>query len=166
MASRRKKASKAVPFNAADLASITKANPYIQRLIDDSALRDNVRSAIDSGHSAYDRLIGSKAPQKALLDDRKLQNDLRSAAEAVRDAAKALSDAPKHPKPSKRKKGRRLGRRLMLLLVGGALALALSESLRSKVLDALFGAEEEFTYTPPAGTPAPEPEPAGSASAA
>lgn len=168
MASRHKKAGKAVPFNAADLANITKANPYIQRLIDDSVLRDNVRTAIDAGHSAFDRLSGSKAPQKALLDDRKLQSDLRNAAEAVRDAALALSDAPKHPQPSKakKKKGLRLGRKLMLLLVGGALALALSESLRSKVLDALFGAEEEFTYTPPAGTPTPEPEPAGSASAA
>jgi hypothetical protein len=31
--------------------------------------------------------------------------------------------------------------------VGGGLALALSEGLRKKVLDALFGAEEEFEYT-------------------
>jgi hypothetical protein len=42
-------------------------------------------------------------------------------------------------------------------VIGGALALAGSESLRSKVLDTLFGAEEEFQYTPPAGTPAPPP---------
>ena len=40
------------------------------------------------------------------------------------------------------------------------LALALSEDLRNKVLDALFGAEEEFDYTstttaPPPPTPAP-----------
>ena len=32
-------------------------------------------------------------------------------------------------------------------LVGAGLALALSEPLRKKVLDALFGAEEEFEYT-------------------
>ena len=32
-------------------------------------------------------------------------------------------------------------------IVGGGLALALSEDLRKKVLDALFGAEEEFEYT-------------------
>src|SRR3712207_6960774 len=31
--------------------------------------------------------------------------------------------------------------------VAGGLALALSEGLRKKVLDALFGAEEEFEYT-------------------
>jgi hypothetical protein len=31
--------------------------------------------------------------------------------------------------------------------VGAGLALALSEDLRKKALDALFGAEEEFEYT-------------------
>ncbi|MGH2872530.1 MAG: hypothetical protein ACRDL5_08710 [Solirubrobacteraceae bacterium] len=155
MASRKKKVAKAVSFNAADLASITKTNPYIQRLIDDSTLRDNVRTALDSGRGAYDRLVSSKAPQRALLDDHKLQGELRRAAEAVRNAAMALSDAPKHPRPTKRRK-RRLGRRVAMLVVGAGLALTASESLRSKVLDMLFGAEEEFQYVPPPGTPAPQ----------
>jgi hypothetical protein len=148
MASRRKKVAKAVPFNATDLANITKANPYLQRLIEDSDLRDNVRTAIDSAKSAYDRLIGSKAPQKALLDNKKLHHDITNAAQAVRDVTLALSDAPKR----KAKKGKRLGRKLLVLLVGGGAALAGSEKLRSKVLDTLFGAEEEFQYTPPAGS--------------
>jgi hypothetical protein len=155
MASRRKKVAKAVPFNTADLANITKANPYLQRLIEDADLRDNVRTALDSGKNALNRLTSAKAPQKALIDDKKLQHEIRSAAEAVRDAAVALSDAPKHSKPKKKKGG--FGRKLGLLLVGAAAALALSEGLRSKVLDTLFGAEEEFQYTPPAGTPAPPP---------
>ena len=70
-----------------------------------------------------------------------------------------MSDAPKHSKPRKK---HRL-RTLLLLLVAGGGALAASEGLRSKVLDALFGAEEEFVYTPPAptestnGTPANPP---------
>ena len=33
----------------------------------------------------------------------------------------------------------------------------LSEGLRSKVLDTLFGAEEEFQYTPPAPSPTTPP---------
>jgi hypothetical protein len=41
--------------------------------------------------------------------------------------------------------------------VGGIVALVASEGLRKKVLDALFGAEEEFEYT--AST---TPEPTGS----
>src|ERR1700759_1803925 len=156
MASRRKKVSKAVPFNAADLASITKANPYIQRLIEDAELRDNVRTALDSGKSAANRLSHAKAPQKALIEDKKLQNELRAAFEAGRAAAMALSDAPKHSKP-KKKRGGGLGRKLMIVVIGAVVELAVSEGLRSKGLDALFGAGEEFQDTPPAGTPAPPP---------
>ncbi len=159
MASKKKKvakAAKAVPFNGADLSNITKANPYIQRLIEDAVLRDNIRTAIDSSKSAFDRVTGSKAPQKAILEDKKLQNEIREAAEAVRDAAMALQDAPKHPS-GRKKKGMRLGRKLLFVMVAAIAALAASESLRSKVLDMLFGAEEEFQYTPPAGTPTPPP---------
>jgi hypothetical protein len=153
MASRRKKVAKAVPFNAADLANITKANPYLQRLIEDPKLRDNVSKAIESGRSAYDRLLSSKAPHKAVIDDKKLQNDLRHAAEAVKEAVTALTDAPK----KRAKKGKRLGRKLLIAVVGGAAALAGSEKLRSKVLDTLFGAEEEFQYTPPVASPTSAP---------
>ncbi len=56
-------------------------------------------------------------------------------------------------------RGGGVGRLLLLLIVGSVLALALSETLRTKVLDLLFGAEEEFDYSP---TTAPEaPAPAG-----
>jgi hypothetical protein len=143
MPSRKK--SKAAPFSAADLANITKANPYIQRLIEDSKLRDNVRTALDSTKSAYERLSNGKAPHRALLEDKKLHADLRDAAEAIREATLSLSDAPRR----QARKRRRLGRKLMIAFVGAAAALAASEKLRSKVLDTLFGAEEEFQYTPP-----------------
>ncbi len=149
MASRGKKA-KAVAFNAADIA---KANPYIQRLIDDADLRENVQKAFESSRKAYERLTNGKPPHKALLEDKKLQHDLRNAAEALREASVALAEAPK----KRAKKGRRLGRKLLILGLGGALALAGSEKLRSKVLDTLFGKEEEFEYTPPPGAAATPP---------
>ncbi len=52
----------------------------------------------------------------------------------------------------------------MLAAVGGLLAIALNEGLRTKILDLLFGAEETFDYT---STTAPSnaAEPAGMASA-
>jgi hypothetical protein len=152
MPTRRKK-SKAVPFSPVDVANIAKANPYIQRLIDDAHLRENVQKAIESTRSAYDRLMNGKAPAKALFEDKKLQADLRHAVEAVRDASVALSEAPK----KRARKGLGFGRKLLILGIGGALALAGSEKLRSKVLDTLFGAEEEFEYTPPASTSASPP---------
>jgi hypothetical protein len=53
---------------------------------------------------------------------------------------------------------------LLIAAIGGGLALVGSEKLRSKVLDTLFGAEEEFEYSPP---PPPTPsEPAAPVSAA
>ena len=146
MPSRSKKVKAAVPFNAADVANITKANPYIQRLIEDADLRDNVRTVIDSTKSAYGRLMNGKAPARALLENKKLQNDLRDAYEAAREVSLALSDAPR----KRVRKGLTFGRKLLLVTIAGGAALAGSEKLRSKVLDTLFGAEEEFQYTPPA----------------
>ena len=51
-------------------------------------------------------------------------------------------------KPKKRKK-HRVRKLLFLIVVGGTGALALSEDARNKVLDTLFGSEEEFQYSPP-----------------
>ena len=36
---------------------------------------------------------------------------------------------------------------LLLAIIGGAVAIGVSSDLRNKVLDLLFGAEEEFDYT-------------------
>ena len=150
MPSRGRK-SKAVPFSAADVANVTKANPYIQRLAQDAKLRSNVRTAFDSTKSAYARLSNGMAP-RSMLQDKKLQRDLGEALVALRDATIALTEAP-------RKRARRrltFGRKLLLVGIGSGIALAASESLRSKVLDTLFGAEEEFEYTPPASTASSE----------
>ncbi|PZR67402.1 MAG: hypothetical protein DLM64_09495 [Solirubrobacterales bacterium] len=136
----------AVPFNAADVANLAKANPYLQRLIDDDELRDNLRKAAESSKSAYERLANGKAPAKTLINDKKLQGDLRDAIDAIRDATIALSDAPKR----RRRKARNVARLVLVAGAGGGAALAVNEKMRSKVLDKLFGSEEEFQYTPPA----------------
>ena len=57
------------------------------------------------------------------------------------------AEVEEKPKKRKKRRGRKL---LFLLIVGGAGALVLSEDVRNKALDALFGSEEEFQYTPPA----------------
>ena len=162
MASRGQKVAKAVPFSPADLASI-KDNPYIQRVIEDGTLRDNVTNVIESSKGAYAQLVSNGAPHKAVLEDSKLHEHVQSAAGSVRDIALALNDVDtKHKQPFKRKKRR--GRMLLLLLISAGVALAASEGLRNKLLDALSGKEEEFQYTPPA--PAPTEPPASPVSAA
>jgi len=143
----KKKAAKA---GAAAVA--LKDSPYVQRLVEDEDLRENIMEAYESLKKAYGRLSNGKGPAKVVLDDKRFQKELRTAAISLRDAGEALREGPKRKK-------RHWGRRLLVLAVGAGLALALSEGLRQKVLDLLFGAEEEFDYsstTTPA-TPAPAP---------
>jgi adenylosuccinate synthase len=139
MASKKKKAAKA-GAGAFAAGKAVRDNPYVQRLAEDEELRENLRTAFESSKKVYARMSNGKGPVKA-LDDKKTQKQLKEAAESLRDAANALRGA----KSSGKRKRRRGG--LLLLLVGAGLALALSESLRSKVLDALFGSEEEFEYS-------------------
>ena len=137
MASKKKKAASA-GAGALAAGKAAKDNPYIQRLVEDEDLRENLRTAYESARNAYDRIANGKGPAKAILDDKKTQKELREAATSLRDAAESL-------RGGKKKKSRK-GRLLLVIVAAGA-ALALSEGLRKKVLDALFGAEEEFEYT-------------------
>jgi hypothetical protein len=146
-------AAKSKAAKAGSAALAVKGSPYVQRLIQDEDLRENLKTAFDSARVAFDRLNNGKAPAKVILDDKKFQKELHNASEALRDAAQALRDGPKKHK-------KRRGRKLVLLLVGAGLALALSEGLRNKVLDLLFGAEEEFDYTSTTAPAASPPTPA------
>jgi hypothetical protein len=151
----KKKAAKA---GAAAMA--VKNSPYVQRVVEDEELRDNIVQAYESARDAASRLSNGKSPAKAIFDDKKLQKDLKKAAESFRDASVALREAPQQ------RKGLSFGRLVLLTVVSAGVALAVSEGLRKKVLDALFGAEEEFEYTSTTTPPAPAPaaEPSGSAS--
>ena len=126
---------------AADIYAAARENPYVQRLIEDEELRDSLRNAFEAARGAYGRATGNgKGPVKAVTSDRKVQKDLREAAESLRDASEQLRA------PRKRKK-HRLRKLIFLGIVGAAIAIVLSEDARKTLLDALFGAEEEFEYT-------------------
>jgi hypothetical protein len=142
MAAKKKAAKAGAGAYAAGKA--VRSNQYVQRFIEDQEMRDNIRNAFTSAKKAYGRING-KGPAKA-LDDKKVQRELKDAASSLKDAADSLRGG------KKRKRGK--GRLLLIGLVGAGLALALSEGLRKKALDALFGAEEEFEYTA-STTPAP-----------
>jgi hypothetical protein len=131
--------SKTKADRASDIYGTARDNPYVQRLIEDEDLRDDLRDAFDSAKKAFDRATGNgKGPVKAVTSDKKTQKEIRKAAEKLKDANDRLQ------KPKKKSK---LGRLILLAIVGGVVALVVSEGARKAVLDALFGAEEEFEYT-------------------
>jgi hypothetical protein len=125
---------------AGDIYETARENPYVQRLMEDEELRDSLRDAFEAARGAYGRATGNgKGAVKAVTSDKKVQKDLREAAESLREATDRLRRPPK-------RKGR-LGRLILFGLVAAVIALIVSEDARKAVLDALFGAEEEFEYT-------------------
>jgi hypothetical protein len=118
---------------------------YMQRFLEDEELRSKLLGAYTSARSAYGRLSNGKGHTHGLFEDPKLQQELLAAAVALREATSTLKEAA--PKPKAAKKRHRGRRGLLLLAVGAGLAIVLSEDLRSKVLDMLFGSEEEFDYS-------------------
>jgi hypothetical protein len=77
---------------------------------------------------------------------RKHNEDKQSAAEVNLNGS-AAKDAKAQEAAGKSAKGGGLGRLILLLLIATIATLALSEGARSKLLDLLFGAEEEFDYS-------------------
>ena len=86
-------------LSAADLANKARHNPYVQRLIEDPKLRQDMVHAVEASKSAYARLHNGKVVHKVLLEDKKLRADLQDAVVAIREASVKLSEAPK---PAKR----------------------------------------------------------------
>jgi hypothetical protein len=133
---------------------------FVKRILEDEELRGNLASAYGAARSAYGRVTNGKSASWDLLEDRDLQRELTNFAGSLRDASGALREPAKAPRKRRR---RRRGRSLLFFAVLGVLAIALSEGLRTKVLDLLFGAEEEFDYS---STTAPaEPAPVGAPAA-
>jgi hypothetical protein len=144
MAAKSKRAKQSAR-KAGEAASSLRSNPYVQRLIEDEELRDNIREAVEAARDAYTRIANGKGPA-AIMEDKKVQKDLRHAAESLREASDQLR--------GKRRKSR-LGRIILIALIGAIIAVLLSEDIRKALLDRLFGAEEEFEYASTT-TPAPE----------
>jgi hypothetical protein len=147
MAQAKKKAKKA--------AAQARANPYLRRIAEDEDLRKNVIDAYESARKAYARLSNGKSPTKQIFDDKKFQKEVKNAANSFKDASVALRESPK-----KKKRGG-LGKVVLVGVAGAGVALAVSEGLRKKVLDSLFGAEEEFEYSSSTTSNAQSGAPAG-----
>ncbi len=146
MGSRKKRAR----AGAVSAGQALRDNDYLQRLFNDSELRDNLRTAYDSTRKAYLRISKSRGSAAKALESKRTQKDLKEAATSLHEAAESLRKG----KVKKRRRGRKL---LVVGVVGAGAALALSQGARKKALDLVFGAEEEFEYTsttmpPPSGS--------------
>src|SRR6187549_1792658 len=93
---------------AGKAAQSARSNPYVQKLIEDEELRQNIVAAYESARDAYERLGNGKSPAKQIFDDKKLQKHIRDTAGNVRDVSVGLYEAPK-----KQKKGGGFGRLLL-----------------------------------------------------
>jgi hypothetical protein len=134
-------------------AAVGEAQAIVRRLIEDQEMRETVGRAIESSRRAYRRVTRTKNAAK-LLEDKRLHADVAKAYEAIRTVTTELAGAAESVSVTKAAKRKRpLGRLLVLAGLGAGAAIATSEGLRSKVLDLLFGAEEEFEYSPPPATP-------------
>jgi predicted phage tail protein len=135
-------ATQSAPRNINDLFEVgknAKENAYIQRLIHDEDLRDNAIAALQSARSAFDRANNKNWDKNKLAGDKKLRKDLQSAVLGLKATREDLLEGPT-------KKRHPLRKLVMIAIIGGAIALVASPDIRKKVLDALFGAEEEFEY--------------------
>ena len=131
---------------ARSAAASAGSNPYLKRIVEDEDLRDSVVVAFEAARDAYERLSSNGNVIDTAIDDKKLHKDLKTAAENMREATQRLKGEEEK---------RRFGRLLVIAFIGAVLALVLSEGLRKSLLDALFGAEEEFEYTSTTTAPAP-----------
>jgi hypothetical protein len=130
---------------AADQA---KENPYLNKIIEDKELRDNAVAALQSVKSAFDQAKATGFDNPAeLVQDKKIKKDLKKAAETLKTTSDDIQAAGK-------KKRHPLRKIIALAVIGGIVAIVVSEDARKAVLDTLFGAEEEFEYTSTTSAPA------------
>jgi vacuolar-type H+-ATPase subunit I/STV1 len=153
------KVTEAAPTIASDFAE--EANSYLRRLLDEAPLRDALEKLIDEGQSRVDDLdLAAKGARAKKEAQKQLKLAQKKAAETQKKASKkAVKQQEKLARKSAglaaegrvlaQQKSPGLKARLALVMVAAIGALTVSETLRSKVLDLLFGAEEEFQYTPP-----------------
>lgn len=109
--------------------SAARLGPYVERLLQNAYVQDNLLDAVENLREAYERA------QKRRVEparDKKIRGQLRQSALSLQKAGEALKSGRQKPKK------RRAKRMLILASVGAvgvAAALAANEELRSKLFD-------------------------------
>jgi hypothetical protein len=123
-----------------DAASTVK--PYVDRVMQDEDLRENVRNAYESARTIYEELMGPRRVTglaTRVATDRDIQNELKSVVAELREAAERVQGRKEHG-----------GRNGFLLLVGIALGALFNPitgpQTREWLSNRLFGGDDDFTY--------------------
>ena len=132
--------------NASESAQQLKENEYLRRIAEDPKVRENARVAYQSARDAFERISAADNPAAAILDDDKVRRSIKKASDAAMEARDRVVSPPRKS---------HLLRNLLILTAGAALAVAVSAGLRDRILDLVFGAEEEFDYVPTTAPPTP-----------
>jgi hypothetical protein len=106
------------------------ALPYVQRLVEDEYVQEQLRTAAVRLRDVYRRAARQRG--KA-AEDKKLYGNLRQAATSIRNATTALQ----RRKPEPKRRGRKV---LAIALVGAGAAALMSGRGREKLKGALSGA--------------------------
>lgn len=129
---------------AATRDRIADMKPYVERAMKDEELRDSLKSAFAAFREVYDELGGRPRATATTLatrlaTDKDIQDNLRSAIEDLRTAARRVQGKESHK-----------GRNMTLLLAGIAIGVFFNPitgpDTRRWLKDTLFGAEDEFGY--------------------
>lgn len=135
-----------------EAAESARSHPYVQKLIEDEQTRDNAVAALMAARKAFDR-ASSKGWDKKLAKDKKLRRDVEDALSGLKQTRTELIDAAQDLKKAKKaqkknqQKSHKLRKIVFVAVIGTIIAIAVNEDARKTVLDALFGAEEEFQYS-------------------
>jgi hypothetical protein len=103
----------------------SKAVPYLERLLGNDYVQDNLLAGLNGLRAAYGR--ASKRGAAKAAEDKKLRRQVRDSVGSLREAASALKTGREKPK--------RRGRRAVLLVIaaGAAAALAANEGVRARL---------------------------------
>ena len=104
-------------------------SPYVNRLFDDDAVREQLGDALVRSRKAYRRARDEKAAEA--VKDKRLMSHVTGAAASLQGALRALTDKP----PPKRRRPLRTAALLGAALAAGAVAIAVDSRSRRGATD-------------------------------
>jgi chemotaxis response regulator CheB len=113
------------------MAVTDRAQPYVDRLLEDRELQNDLRELASAARVGIQRVRAKRRKPRKLLDDRRFRQQTRRAAANLKDAGARFRG-----QPPKSHRGRRF---VVIALVVGGTALALREMLKEPGPDAPWG---------------------------